>query len=973
MDYDRKFRPSLFMGVILLLLAAPFGVRAETESEFEQLHEQFFEHFWAYRTSQAEETALQLQRLANGPLADNSEIQARALACHALAYTIQGQFGAAEEIRKQELRIREDVLKTEDAMMSACVGGLANLYVWQGRYAEAEPLYKRALRIAGRNGDSSGLLSALHAMGYFYLEAGRYVEAEHIIDKTPAIARSRASRDSANDQGKSQLTSYHMSKATLYSRQGRDAEAEPHYERALAAWKARRPPEHPMVLTAMHNLAGCYIDRRRYTDAESLLTRCLRIEEEKSNQAPWQRRNLAMTLSSLGVLCNKQDRGSEAKAYYERALRILLDVLPHQHPDIALIHYNLARCCENARELEQAESQVDRAITIYDALGISSRWLCESLRLRADIRRKTGRLADAAMDLRRGMEEAEDLYEFASGSEREQSWTLEQFRAVFEEMVALQLELSDAAATFDAMERSRARALLKQFEQHRTDLLAGISPDEADVMRGRLRQASVHVAELQKQLALLDEPAVQSPEDQHTERTRLQRELKSARWDYQEAYSRIRNASRVHQLTSSQDNQSVSLHDLQSWLRGQDALGLMYFFGEERGFLFVIPGDASPSLVELQIDKQRAQLFGIEAGPLTAKHMDTTIDRAVPIGLLSGADQDGSQDHSAILEELRRELIPQNVARLLLQGDYSRLIVFPDGALARLPFEMLVVKEGDSHTYLLDKGPPILYAPSATVLTNLAKRTGSDVEPAEEPVLTIGDCRYGNTPEPDPKDVLAQIKPGARYRAMRGGTLPPLPHTANEVRWTADVFKEANVDVAWLRRELATEATVRHNVPGRRILHFACHGLVDQAYGNLFGALALTPGAARDNPADDGFLTLAEIYELDLGGCELAILSACDTNSGPEQRGEGVWALSRGFLVAGARRVVASNWLVDDEAAASLVSYFCGCIAKAEAEGQTPDYAEALWEAKSWVRNHPDHPEWSAPYFWAPFVLVGPN
>ena len=96
------------------------------------------------------------------------------------------------------------------------------------------------------------------------------------------------------------------------------------------------------------------------------------------------------------------------------------------------------------------------------------------------------------------------------------------------------------------------------------------------------------------------------------------------------------------------------------------------------------------------------------------------------------------------------------------------------------------------------------------------------------------------------------------------------------------------------------------------------------------------------NPADDGFLTLPEIYELNLKSCELAILSACETNYGPQQKGEGVWALSRGFLVAGARRVVASNWLVDDEAAASLISYFCAGIAKARSHGEAADHATAL-------------------------------
>ena len=319
----------------------------------------------------------------------------------------------------------------------------------------------------------------------------------------------------------------------------------------------------------------------------------------------------------------------------------------------------------------------------------------------------------------------------------------------------------------------------------------------------------------------------------------------------------------------------------------------------------------------------------------------------------------------AILWQL---LIPEADRAHLIEGDYERLVILPDAALAQLPFEMLVVEPGDKPHYLLDAGPPIQYAPSATILLNLAERENGNAAIDRPPVLTVGDCRYSQRSEVD-GDLLAQLAPRTRY-ANLGGHLRPLPFSEKEMRYVAKVFGKREISVAWLRREMATERIVRHNASGRRILHFATHGLVDQAYGNLFGSLALTPGPKPDNPADDGFLTLAEIYELDLKGCELAILSACDTNAGPEQRGEGVWALSRGFLVAGARRVVASNWLVDDEAAASLVSYFCGGIAQAEARGETPDYAKCLHEAKRFIRRQD---KWESPYYWAPFVLVGPN
>jgi CHAT domain-containing protein len=68
--------------------------------------------------------------------------------------------------------------------------------------------------------------------------------------------------------------------------------------------------------------------------------------------------------------------------------------------------------------------------------------------------------------------------------------------------------------------------------------------------------------------------------------------------------------------------------------------------------------------------------------------------------------------------------------------------------------------------------------------------------------------------------------------------------------------------------------------------------------------------------------------------------------------------------------VVASNWLVDDEAAASLISYYCSTIARARKEGKQPDYAAALQKAKRWIRNQE---KWQSPYYWGTFVLVGPS
>jgi CHAT domain-containing protein len=259
--------------------------------------------------------------------------------------------------------------------------------------------------------------------------------------------------------------------------------------------------------------------------------------------------------------------------------------------------------------------------------------------------------------------------------------------------------------------------------------------------------------------------------------------------------------------------------------------------------------------------------------------------------------------------------------------------------------------------------------PSATIYMNLAERASQTSGERRPPVLTVGDCRYGPQADVAGGGALGQVAAGSRYGKL-GGSLAQLPYAAWEISWVSDVFRKQGIAVASLKAEQATEAKLRQNIADRRIVHLACHGLADQSYGNLFGALALTPGPDAANPADDGFLTLAEVYELAMKGCELTVLSACDTNFGPHQAGEGVWALSRGFLVAGSRRVVASNWLVDDEAAASLVSYFCSRIAQTEKKGVAVDYAEALHKAKRWTRQQE---KWQSPYYWGTFVLIGPH
>jgi CHAT domain-containing protein len=105
-------------------------------------------------------------------------------------------------------------------------------------------------------------------------------------------------------------------------------------------------------------------------------------------------------------------------------------------------------------------------------------------------------------------------------------------------------------------------------------------------------------------------------------------------------------------------------------------------------------------------------------------------------------------------------------------------------------------------------------------------------------------------------------------------------------------------------------------------------------------------------------LTVADLYTLRFDA-DLVTLSACETGLGKVASGDDVIGLTRGFLYAGARSIVASLWEVDDAATEQLMLAFYGNL-------QTHDKRESLRLAQIDTRTR--YPQ---PLFWAAFQIVG--
>lgn len=407
--------------------------------------------------------------------------------------------------------------------------------------------------------------------------------------------------------------------------------------------------------------------------------------------------------------------------------------------------------------------------------------------------------------------------------------------------------------------------------------------------------------------------------------------------------------------------------------------GLYYHVGEKDSYLFLIGiprGEiefrrisAAPDEASVSADRIAGWVrdyVGTIRGELESS-ASTFVDRArfaEPMWL--------RMTESLVPREVR-----QRIAELSKNGD-CHLNVFPDGKLYQLPLDALLVQPGDHPKFLADTiGPTALcYGPSLMIAQRL-KAPRADVKGGEIRAVSLAD--------PDVQNISPLTSPVAsRYLGMlKRSALTRLTHSREESDGLSRAWGEEHLTL--LLGAQATEANLRAELlQPVTCLHLATHGITAAGKSpettgrdesareslNFPGALVLTPpaGEAIDR-SNDGFLELDEIYQLHLGGCEIAVLSACNTNIGPAMPLETGAAMSRAFLSAGARRVVSSQWAVEDVSTSRLISHFFSQVADSIRKGDSPDYAMALHGARQALREDETFRD---PFYWAPFILTGP-
>jgi CHAT domain-containing protein len=310
----------------------------------------------------------------------------------------------------------------------------------------------------------------------------------------------------------------------------------------------------------------------------------------------------------------------------------------------------------------------------------------------------------------------------------------------------------------------------------------------------------------------------------------------------------------------------------------------------------------------------------------------------------------------------------------------KRLLIVADGALNYVPFEALVTTAAgadySSLPYLV-KTNEIIYAPSASVVGAIRQqennRSGRAMLIVADPVFNSKDTRAhiavssanAETRGLGIQSALADVAgqdaaTAAESIKMEGLPLARLAGTRAEADQIAKLAKASGTQAdVWLDLDASEDNVDVRDISKYRILHVATHGLLNAERPQFTGLVLSLVG----NKNEDGFLRTDEVFNLKLGS-PLVMLSACETGLGKEKRGEGVMGLTRAFIYAGAPTVGVSLWSVADKSTADLMTDFY----KRLLASQTASPATAMREAQLAMISGK---KYSAPFYWAPFVLVG--
>ena len=625
------------------------------------------------------------------------------------------------------------------------------------------------------------------------------------------------------------------------------------------------------------------------------------------------RRWEAFALNNMGGLQRRLGRWRLAHLYLEEALRFSRVV--EDRVGESLAQYNLARLKRDLGRLAEARSHIEASLD-----------LTELMRARV-----------ASADLRTTLAAAvRQRYEF--------------YVALLMQMHVQRPKRGNDALALQASERARARGLLDLLGEARADIHQGVSPELLEQRRELQQSINAEAERLMREAGGGKETAT------------IKAKVNNLVTKLQETETQIRSSS--PQYAALVLPQPLTVKEIQQEVLDGDTILLEYALGDERSYLWTV---TQTSLTSYELPK-RAEI-------------EKTARAAYD---LLREPQPRREEFDRQFWQKASELSQMILGPVAKQLGTKRLLIAAEGALQYIPFAALpspvsrsgqprVKNESDVDALIpLIERHEVVSMPSASALAALRRETGhrksaeKSVAVIADPVFNQDDIRVIMAGKKRENTAAEEVQMAELRKTLRdfdengaGLKLPRLYASIGEADAILGLVPvEDRLKVVGFeanRTKVMSPAISKY-----RIVHFATHGLLNSEHPELSG-IVLSLFDERGKP-QDGFLRLHDIYNLKLPA-ELVVLSACSTALGKEVKGEGLIGLTRGFMYAGAPRVVASLWKVDDEATSEFMKLFYQQMLR---KGKSP--AAALRDAQ---REFRQMRRWDSPYYWAAFVMQG--
>lgn len=739
--------------------------------------------------------------------------------------------------------------------------------------------------------------------------------------------------------------------ASTLSAQGNPLDARLLMERVVAVWSRTLSQEDSRLQAARSNLAAhlrrmgeLSAARRLFEDVLRAMAGSRTVGED--NHVPLAQLGLARTLKELGEL-------DEARRYADRALSALETNLPETHPKLLAVRTLTAGMYVQPGDFAKKRALLEKNLQVLrDAFPVHARekiFVCQDLIVTlVDLQDREAAIA-AGHELARGLDanwravvgrlSPREVEDSVLSTERAMSVLLWLAGPAFEEEAPPEL----VADAFRLVESRRSAGLVGAAIRSRTQ---HAGDEVEDVHRLEERRQSARLASLLRTGGNRDDLL-----------------------DTKLALEDVRRRLQERYLKSTVAAPFLEAPDVASLQAGMTADQALVSFFEYRDSHSAVTGRSLAAFVLRRDGLQRVELgpstsvAGLVEDWRAAALEEAAISAARGIVL---AGPGPASDVSAKRNRLGRELSNTLIGPLLASLDGARRVdVTLEGCLHSLPLDALPLGDrwfGDRF--------------SLRVRSTLAELLWPAPTPGKGTLVAMGGVDFGSAPSA----AVPSPEKDADVPSVEGQAAAPafvaLPGTAREVREIAELWstdQEQERQPILLSGTQATTDRILQEAPRARWLHLATHGWFapeavstasaadpidgyleigqslprrEQILGSsplLLSGLAFAGANAPSNELGrmPGVLTAEQLASLDLRACELAVLSACETNVGIVRAGQGVESLQKALTMAGAHGVLTSLWSVPDEATRELMTEFYRGLWKKN----LPPH-EALWQAK---------------------------